>query len=298
MALSIQPDDRILVVGGGCCSKVGEYVFRLARYYPDGSLDTSFGDQGFVTTHTIRFQGPFSDAVVFGADGSIFAAGFQHYSNERCSCNAFAVVKLSPTRQPRLLLRSRRRGSNDYRIFVVRECRRGSGRREGRRRWIRISVRRRAWEVRRRSVQRGWVPRPDLRTSWEGGHAVWSAPCQGCGRGDRRRRSSHRSWDCWQAICLGALLGLTPSLLLLRSLSRINPNEPQGKSNSGRRRGLRSDAGGAVSRAPISVLHVDGRTDSERETPQPVDTTAQGLTLDPSNTHAPFRIANRLATTS
>ena len=96
MALSIQPDDRILVVGGGCCSKVGEYVFRLARYYPDGSLDTSFGDQGFVTTHTIRFQGPFSDAVVFGADGSIFAAGFQHYSNERCSCNAFAVVKLSP----------------------------------------------------------------------------------------------------------------------------------------------------------------------------------------------------------
>jgi uncharacterized delta-60 repeat protein len=43
-ALALQPDGKIIVVG------IAEGSFALARYNPDGSLDSSFGKEGKVTT--------------------------------------------------------------------------------------------------------------------------------------------------------------------------------------------------------------------------------------------------------
>ena len=48
--VAIQPDGKIVVVGDACCSLAG-VDFRVARYNPDGSPDTTFGGgTGRVTT--------------------------------------------------------------------------------------------------------------------------------------------------------------------------------------------------------------------------------------------------------
>jgi len=67
-AIAIQADSKIVVVGG---SSSGD--FALARYNTDGSLDTSFGTGGKVTTDIGVFDVAF--AVAIQADGKIVAAG-------------------------------------------------------------------------------------------------------------------------------------------------------------------------------------------------------------------------------
>ena len=72
-AVAVQPDGKIVV--GGLAAKVAGSLsdFALARYNADGSLDTSFGSGGIVTTD---FGG--EDAAValaVQADGKIVAAG-------------------------------------------------------------------------------------------------------------------------------------------------------------------------------------------------------------------------------
>lgn len=72
-AIAIQPDGKIVAAGVSTVTGSGN-DFALARYRPDGSLDTSFGTGGKVTT-TI---GPDSDtayAVLVQPDGTIVAGG-------------------------------------------------------------------------------------------------------------------------------------------------------------------------------------------------------------------------------
>jgi uncharacterized delta-60 repeat protein len=67
--IAVQPDGRIVVAGGA------GGAFALARYNSDGSLDTSFGTGGLVTT---GFPGEFSAnsiGVALQPDGRIVAAG-------------------------------------------------------------------------------------------------------------------------------------------------------------------------------------------------------------------------------
>ena len=59
-ATAIQSDGRILLVGSGNGS------FRVLRYNTDGSLDTTFGDGGIVTTYI----GAFCEAYAVAVDGS------------------------------------------------------------------------------------------------------------------------------------------------------------------------------------------------------------------------------------
>ncbi|MBK8465046.1 MAG: hypothetical protein IPL32_04375 [Chloracidobacterium sp.] len=80
-ALAIQPDGKIVAAGSAFGANND---FAVARYNPNGSLDTTFDGDGKVTTAV----GAGSDeayAVAIQADGKIVAAGY--------SSNGFAVVR-------------------------------------------------------------------------------------------------------------------------------------------------------------------------------------------------------------
>jgi uncharacterized delta-60 repeat protein len=66
--VALQDDGKIVVVGRG-----GREDFALARYNPDGSLDSSFSDDGMLTTDAGDSAAAF--AVVIQSDGKILAVG-------------------------------------------------------------------------------------------------------------------------------------------------------------------------------------------------------------------------------
>jgi competence ComEA-like helix-hairpin-helix protein len=72
--LARQPDGKILLAGQTFLLGIG-YVFALARYHSDGSLDTSFGNNGNMTTD---IEGSFDESigtVIVQPDGRIIAVG-------------------------------------------------------------------------------------------------------------------------------------------------------------------------------------------------------------------------------
>ncbi len=83
-AVAIQPDGKIIVVGDTAVSPFDLEDFGLARYNPDGTLDTTFGGDGNVTTDfgsTCTPEGPcggadFAQAVALQPDGKIVVAGW------------------------------------------------------------------------------------------------------------------------------------------------------------------------------------------------------------------------------
>jgi uncharacterized delta-60 repeat protein len=81
----IQPDDQIVVAGtawceesfskpGSCGAEEESEEIALARYDPDRTLDTSFGEGGKVTTDIGDIDN-FASAVALQADGKIVVAG-------------------------------------------------------------------------------------------------------------------------------------------------------------------------------------------------------------------------------
>src|SRR5205823_9804507 len=71
-ALVLQPDGKI-VIGGAIDSYTGE-DFALARYNPDGSLDTSFGANGIVATDILGHN-DVATGLAVQPDGKIVAGG-------------------------------------------------------------------------------------------------------------------------------------------------------------------------------------------------------------------------------
>lgn len=86
-SVAIQPDGRI-VAGGGFAGD-GEY-FSLVRYNPDGSLDTTFGGDGRVTTF-VQYGAAYSLAIQ--PDGKIVAAGYSCFSCGEPGWGAFSVIR-------------------------------------------------------------------------------------------------------------------------------------------------------------------------------------------------------------
>ncbi len=72
-SVTLQPDGKILVAGMTYNASAWRYDFALARYNIDGTLDTSFGDDGKVTTSLSQYDKGFS--VVVQSDGKILVAG-------------------------------------------------------------------------------------------------------------------------------------------------------------------------------------------------------------------------------
>jgi uncharacterized delta-60 repeat protein len=72
-AVVIQPDGKIVVAGGAFPLFTFAGNFEIVRYNSNGSLDTSFGNGGIVTT-TFP-EGSYASDVALQADGKIIAAG-------------------------------------------------------------------------------------------------------------------------------------------------------------------------------------------------------------------------------
>ncbi|MCP4370731.1 MAG: hypothetical protein GY797_21850, partial [Deltaproteobacteria bacterium] len=87
-AITMQPNNKIVVVGG---SNLGLTTgnFAIARYNPDGSLDTTFGNNGIITT-TITDKKDKATGVKIQTDGKIVVGG---YENEVRGSGNFAVVR-------------------------------------------------------------------------------------------------------------------------------------------------------------------------------------------------------------
>ena len=88
-SVAIQPDGRILVAGSAYNGS--DRDFAVVRYDPDGSLDTTFNDDGKVTTPV---RASFDDGYSIGvqADGHIVMAG----ASQNAFKYDFAVVRFDP----------------------------------------------------------------------------------------------------------------------------------------------------------------------------------------------------------
>ena len=92
----IQPDGKIVVAGGAFPLFTFLGDFKVVRYNPNGSLDTSFGDGGIVTT-TFP-EGSYAFALALQSDGKIIAAGtvFVDFNPGDMSDTDFALARYNP----------------------------------------------------------------------------------------------------------------------------------------------------------------------------------------------------------
>lgn len=95
-AIAIQADGKIVVVGG-TTYLLGERDFALARYNSDGTLDSSFGSGGKVTTDVGGFN-EFAQDIVIQPDGKMIVVGggtgdflVARYNNDGSLDNSFGA---------------------------------------------------------------------------------------------------------------------------------------------------------------------------------------------------------------
>jgi uncharacterized delta-60 repeat protein len=96
----IQPDGKIVVAGGAFPLFTFLGNFKVVRYNSNGSLDTSFGNGGIVTT-TFP-EGSYAFDVALQADGKIIAAGtvFVEFNPGESSNTDFALARYNPDGTP------------------------------------------------------------------------------------------------------------------------------------------------------------------------------------------------------
>lgn len=121
-SIALEPDGKVLAAG--CGQSEEENDFALARYRPDGSLDSSFGRKGVIVTDFGTSLVPSSD-IAYGMalerNGDVVLAGSANrlwgprsgerfavarYLGRRPSCVVPAVVGLSIGRGRRLISRT------------------------------------------------------------------------------------------------------------------------------------------------------------------------------------------------
>jgi len=90
VSVAVQADGKIVVAGGSNLNGTNfNSRFALARYNSDGTLDTSFGTGGKVTTDFSLHQ-DFATGVAIQADGKIVAAGL---ANNHSNFGRFALAR-------------------------------------------------------------------------------------------------------------------------------------------------------------------------------------------------------------
>lgn len=96
----IQPNGKIVVAGGAFPLFTFLGDFKVVRYNRNGSLDTSFGDGGIVTT-TFP-EGSYAFDVALQPDGKIIAAGtvFVDFNIGESSDTDFALARYNPDGTP------------------------------------------------------------------------------------------------------------------------------------------------------------------------------------------------------
>jgi uncharacterized delta-60 repeat protein len=89
-ALALQPDGKLVAAGDSWNGS--KYVFALARYNPDGSLDTNFNGTGKVTTAIGGSGEDAVNALTLQPDGKLVAAG----TSWNGSKYVFALARYNP----------------------------------------------------------------------------------------------------------------------------------------------------------------------------------------------------------
>jgi uncharacterized delta-60 repeat protein len=96
-SVALQPDGKIVVAGRANTSFEVQSDFALARYNPDGSLDTSFGSGGKVTTEFSGSSDGEATALALQPDGKIIVAGSAFGSSSSPMPGSdFALVRYNP----------------------------------------------------------------------------------------------------------------------------------------------------------------------------------------------------------
>src|SRR5206468_1851402 len=67
------PDGKLVVAGSGYAGSISQ--FRATRFNADGSLDTSFGTNGFAATAMPAPAMPFARDILLQPDGRILIVG-------------------------------------------------------------------------------------------------------------------------------------------------------------------------------------------------------------------------------
>jgi uncharacterized delta-60 repeat protein len=95
-SIVIQPDGKIVVAGGAFPLFTFAGNFEVVRYNSNGSLDTSFGNGGIVTT--VFPEGSYAFDVALQSDGKIIAAGtlFVDFNPGDQSDTDFALARYNP----------------------------------------------------------------------------------------------------------------------------------------------------------------------------------------------------------
>lgn len=73
--VAVQPDGKLVVVGNAAARGDGSYVWAIARYDADGTLDQSFGTGGRILNDFGGLTYDFANAVALEPDGKIVVAG-------------------------------------------------------------------------------------------------------------------------------------------------------------------------------------------------------------------------------
>lgn len=102
---AIQPDDKIVVAGSIRIISPGEGYYAVARYNADGSIDTSFGSQGKVTTSFNTLHLNEATDVSIAPDGHILVAGYYFENGLNFQTG---IIRLSPDGSGGLKMRDRR----------------------------------------------------------------------------------------------------------------------------------------------------------------------------------------------
>jgi uncharacterized delta-60 repeat protein len=103
-SIAIQSDGKIIAAGFSYnySNYYGGNVFALARFNPNGSLDSSFGGSGIVTTeigNSSNLTNQLNDrisAVAVQGDGKIVATGYSNDYFSSCGGNVFALARYNP----------------------------------------------------------------------------------------------------------------------------------------------------------------------------------------------------------
>jgi uncharacterized delta-60 repeat protein len=91
--LALQPDGKIVVAGSVWAQYAGAFI--LARYWPNGTLDSTFSGDGKVVTKFSSSSEDYARALVIQPDGKIVVAGYSYWYEE--DRTAFALARYLPT---------------------------------------------------------------------------------------------------------------------------------------------------------------------------------------------------------
>jgi uncharacterized delta-60 repeat protein len=97
LAVAVQPDLKVVVAGYSDSGPTYLSHFTIARYNPNGTLDTSFGSGGVAVIPLSTVQGDEAFAVAIQPDGKIVAAGYSTVAGKKKATYSddWAIVRLN-----------------------------------------------------------------------------------------------------------------------------------------------------------------------------------------------------------